>query len=410
MRLQRRESQSDAAVSGRASTIAVAIATTAVTMGLALVAGNAMAQTPIKIGHIGSFSGPVGTLGQDIYDGMMLAIEAQGGKLGGVPVQVLKEDDQFKPEVGTQLVQKLIEKENVPIITGIAGSNVMMAVYKPITEKQVFLIGSNAGPSPMAGAMCSPFFFSASWQGDGIAEVVGKYAADKGYKNVVLIAPNYQAGKDTLTGFKRFYKGEIADEIYTGLTQPDFAAELAQITAKKPDAVYAFFPGSLGINFVRQYQQAGLLKSTPLLTSGVIDGITLPALKETALGVIAGQYWAPDTDTPTSKAFVEAFEKKFNRIPSNFAAQGYDTAMLLDAAIGRVKGNISDKKAFEAALKEGTTRSTRGTLRFNNNHFPINDWHVFEAAKDAKGRVSLKTIATPLKDHQDAYHTQCPMK
>ena len=375
-----------------------------------LSATPALAQAPIKIGYVTSFSGPVGTLGQDMYDGFMLLVEQNGGKLGGVPVQILKEDDQFKPEVGTQVVQKLIEKENVPIIAGIGGSNVMMAVYKPITEKQVFLIGGNAGPSPMAGAQCSPYFFSASWQGDGIAEVVGKYATDKGYKSMVLIAPNYQAGKDTLTGFKRFYKGEVVEEIYTGLTQPDFSAEIAQIAAKKPDAVYAFFPGSLGVNFVRQYQQAGLLKTLPLLTSGVVDGITLPALKETAVGVIAGQFWAPDTDNPTSKAFVDAFEKKFNRIPSNFAAQGYDSALLLDSAIGKVKGNVGDKKAFEAALKSGTAKSVRGTLKFNNNHFPINDWYVFEVAKDGKGRVNLKTVATPLKDHQDAYHTQCTMQ
>ena len=378
--------------------------------GSCIPGGAALAQAPIKIGYMTSFSGPVGSLGQDMYDGFMLGVEQSGGKLGGVPVQILKEDDQFKPEVGSQIVQKLIEKENVPIIAGIGGSNVMMAVYRPITEKGVFLIGGNAGPSPMAGAMCSPYFFSASWQGDGIAEVMGTYANDKGYKKVVLIAPNYQAGKDTLTGFKRLYKGEIADEIYTGLTQADFAAEIAQIAATKPDAVYAFFPGSIGVNFVRQYQQAGLLKTLPLLTSGVVDGITLPALKETALGVIGGQFWGPDTDNPVSKQFVEAFEKKYSRIPSNFAAQGYDSAMLLDTAIARVKGNIADKPAFEAALKAGTTKSVRGAIKYNNNHFPINDWYAFEVAKDTKGRVSLKTVATPLKDHKDAYYSQCSMK
>ena len=370
----------------------------------------AFAQTPLKIGFLSTFSGPIGTLGQDQYDGFMLAVEQNGGKLGGVPVQILKEDDQFKPEVATQIVQKLIEKENVSIITGVAGSNVMMAVYKPITEKQVFLIGSNAGPSPMAGAQCSPYFYSASWQGDGIAEVVGKYAADKGFKKMVLIAPNYQAGKDILVGFKRFYKGEVLDEIYTPLSQPDFSAEISQIAAAKPDAVYAFFPGSLGVNFVRQYQQAGLLKTLPLLTSGIVDGTSLPALKETALGVIGGQFWAPDTDNAVSKQFVEAFEKKYNRIPSNFAAQGYDSALLLDAALAKVKGNVTDKKAFETALKAGTAKSVRGTLKYNNNHFPINDWYVFEVAKDAKGRVSLKTVATPLKDHKDAYHTLCAMQ
>jgi len=369
-----------------------------------------MAQAPLKIGFLGTFSGPIGTLGQDQYDGFMLGVEQNGGKLGGVPVQILKEDDQFKPDVATQIVQKLIEKENVPIIVGVAGSNVMMAVYKPITDKQVFLIGSNAGPSPMAGAQCSPFFFSTSWQNDGYAEVVGKYATDKGYKKMVLIGPNYQAGKDALAGFKRFYKGQVIDEIYTPLNQPDFSAEISQIASAKPDAVYAFFPGSLGVNFVRQYQQAGLLKSLPLLTSNVVDGTTMPALKETALGVIGGQFWAPDTDNPASKQFVDAFEKKYNRIPSNFAAQGYDSALLLDAALAKVKGNVSDKKALEAALKAGTNKSIRGTLKFNSNHFPINDWYVFEVAKDAKGRVNLKTLATPLKDHKDAYYTQCAMQ
>ena len=375
-----------------------------------LTASLAMAQAPIKIGFIGTLSGMAATLGQDLYDGFMLEVEQNGGKLGGVPVQILKEDDQFKPEVATQIVQKLIEKENVPIITGVAGSNVMMAVFKPITEKQVFLIGTNAGPSPMAGAQCSPFFFSTSWQNDGYAEVVGKYATDKGYKKMLLIGPNYQAGKDALAGFKRYFKGQVIDEIYTPLTQPDFSAEISQIAAAKPDAVYAFFPGSLGVNFVRQYQQAGLLRSLPLLTTGVVDGTTLPALKETALGVIGGQFWGPDTDNPVSKAFVEAFEKKYNRIPSNFAAQGYDSALLLDAAIDKVKGNLSDKKAFETALKAGTTKSIRGTLKFNNNHFPVNDWYVFEVVKDAKGRPNLKSVATPLKDHKDAYHAQCAMQ
>ena len=374
------------------------------------VAVASQAQAPIKIGFISSLSGPVGTLGQDIYDGFMLAIEENGGKLGGVPVQVLKEDDQFKPDVGSQAAQKLMEKENVSIITGVAASNVLMAIYRPITEKQVFLVGSNGGPSPLAGAQCSPYLFIPSWQVDGIAEVVGKYATDKGYKKVLLIAPNYQAGKDALTGFKRFYKGAIADEIYTGITQPDFSAEIAQIASSKPDAVYAFFPGSLGVNFVRQYQQAGLLKTLPLLTSGVVDGTTLPALKETALGVIGGQFWGPDTDNPVSRQFVEAFEKKYGRIPSNFAAQGYDSALLLDSAIAKVKGNVSDKAAFTAALQQGSAKSVRGTLKFSNNHVAINDWYVFEVARDPKGRVSLKTIATPLKNQEDAYHTQCAMK
>ena len=368
----------------------------------------AHSQAPIKIGYINSFSGPIALLGQDMYDAFMLKVEQNGGKLGGVPIEVIKQDDQLKPEVATQIAEKLIDKDKVSIITGVAASNVMMAIYKPIVEKQVFLIGANAGPSPIAGPLCSRYFFAASWQNDSWAEAAGKYANDKGYKRMVLVASNYQAGKDGINGFKKFYKGTIVDEIYPGLTQPDFSAEISQIAADSPDAVFAFVPAG-GVNFIRQYQQAGLLKKLPLLTVGMVDGTTLPTLKEAALGIQATHFWAPDTDTPTSKQFVEAFEKKYNRIPSNFAAQGYDSALLLDAAIQRVKGDITDKKAFMAALKQGLEHSVRGVLKFNNNNFPINNWYTFEVAKDAKGRVSLKTIATPLTDYQDSYHDKCPM-
>jgi branched-chain amino acid transport system substrate-binding protein len=370
-------------------------------------AAGVFAQAPIKIGFMAELSGPQGALGQDQYDAFMMVVER---KLGGVPVQIIKEDSQLKPEVATQLVDKLIEKDKVPIITGITFSNVMMAVNKKITDKEVFLIGSNAGPAPIAGAQCSPYSYVVSWQNDNQAEVVGKYATDKGYKRVIGMAPNYQAGKDFIAGFKRFYKGEVIDEIYTPLNQPDFSAELAQVAAKNPDAVYVFYPGGLGVNFIRQYKQAGLAGKVPLLSTSTADGSTLPAQKDDALGVISGTFWGPDFNNPVSMKFVEDFEKKFNRIPSQYAAQSYDAALLLDSAIAKVKGNVGDKQAFQAALKAADFKSVRGNFKFNNNNFPIQDQYVFEVAKDAKGRVSLKTIGAPLKDHKDAYYAQCPLK
>ena len=371
---------------------------------------QAGAQTPLKIGFLGTFSGPIGPIGNDQYDGFMLAVEQRGGKLGGVPVQILKEDDQFKPDVASQLVQKLIERDNVPIITGLTGSNIIMAVAAPIIEKQVFLIGTNAGPSPLAGKLCSPFQYIVSFQVDALTESVGKYAADRGYKKVFLLAPNYQAGKDMLGGFKRFYKGPVQEELYTPLNQLDFSAEISQIAASKPDAVFVFYPGALGVNFVRQYQQAGLLKTIPLLSTGTVDGTSIPALKETALGVMSGHIWAPDVDNAASRQFVEAFEAKYKRIPSNIAAQSYDGALLLDSALAKVKGNVADKPAFAAALKAADFKSVRGNFRFNNNNFPVQDMRMFEVANDAKGRVSLKTVAIPLKNHEDSYHAQCALK
>lgn len=381
----------------------------AIPVMLAVSATFAQTQAPIKIGFLATLSGPIGIAGQEQYDGFMLAVEERGGKLGGVPVDILKEDDQFKPEVATQLVTKLIERDHVPIITGISGSNVAMAVAKSVTDKGVFFISTNAGPSPLAGAGCSPNMFVASWQNDMQSESIGKYATNKGYKRIVALAPNYQAGKDYIAGFKRYYKGTVVDEIYTPVNQLDFSAEITQIASAKPDAIFAFYPGALGISFVRQYQLAGLSKTIPILSAGILEIPAVTALKDSALGALGGTFWSPDIDNPTNKHFVEAFDAKHKRIPSTWAAQGYDGALLLDSAIAKVKGNVADKDAFRAALKAADFKSVRGNFKFNNNNFPIQDMRVVEAVKDAKGRYTVRTVATPLKDHQDAFHTQCPM-
>lgn len=370
----------------------------------------AAAQTPVKIGFIGELSGPQASIGRDQYDGFMLVVERNGGKLGNVPVQVIKEDTQLKPDVANQAVRRLIEKEKVSIITGVSFSNIMMAVHKYVTDQQVFLIGSNAGPSQIAGAQCSAYQFITAWQGDQAAEVVGKYATDRQYKRVLLMAPNYQAGKDTLAGFKRHYKGQVVEEIYTQLNQLDFAAEISQVSAARPDAVFAFFPGGLGVSFAKQYAQAGLMKKVPLLSVFVADAINLPSIGDNALGMVSGSFWGPDLEVAANKRFVEDFEKKYGRIPSNYAAQSYDAAQLLDSAIAKVSGNVADKPAFMAALEAADFHSVRGSFRFNNNHFPIQDMRILEVAKDRKGRLSLKTVATPFKAVEDAYHDKCPLK
>ncbi len=370
----------------------------------------AHAQAPIKIGFMAELSGPQGALGQDQYDAFMLVVQGNGGKLGGVPVEILKEDSQLKPEVAVQLVDKLIERDKVSIITGITFSNVMMAIHKKVTDKEVFLISSNAGPSPIAGAQCSPYFFTTSWQNDQQAEVMGQYATDKGYKKVVAMAPNYQGGKDNVAGFKRYYKTPLANEIYTSLQQQDYSAELAQLQAANPDAVFVFYPGGFGVNFVKQFAQAGLKGKIPLLNASTTDGINLPAQGDAALGVLSGTFWGPDFNNPTNRKFVADFEARYKRIPSQYAAQAYDSALLLDSALAKVKGNVADKKALMAALKAADFKSLRGNFKYNTNNFPIQDLHVFEAVKDSQGRMTLKTVATPLKADKDAYSDKCPLK
>jgi branched-chain amino acid transport system substrate-binding protein len=382
----------------------------AVFVAYSMLAAATPAHAQTKIGFIGTLSGQAGVLGQDQYDGFMLGIEYSGGRLGGQLVTVLKEDDQLKPDVAVQLAQKLIEKERVPIITGITFTNVMLAVHKPITDAGVFLIGTNAGPSQIAGARCSPFFFSTAYQNDQPHGGSGQYATDKGYKHMVLMAPNYQGGKDVINGFKRYYKGEVLDEVYTQLNQQDYSAELAQLQNRNPDAIFVFYPGGMGINFIKQFQQAGLLGKYPLLSSGAIDGTNLPALGETALGVMLGTHWGPDLDNPINKKFVADFEKKYGRIPSQYAQQSYDGALLLDSAIAKVGGNILDKEKFRAALRAADFKSTRGYFAFNSNQFPIQDFYIFEAGKDEKGRVNLITRTKIFSAHKDSYYVECPMK
>ena len=382
----------------------------AVIVVYALLAAATPAHAQIKIGFIGTLSGQAGVLGQDQYDGFMLGIEHSGGRLGGQAVTVLKEDDQLKPDVAVQLAEKLIEKEHVPIITGITFTNVMLAVHKPITDAGVFLIGTNAGPSQIAGARCSPFFFSTAYQNDQPHGGSGQYATDKGYRRMVLMAPNYQGGKDVLNGFKRYYKGEILDELYTQLNQQDYSAEIAQLQTRNPDALFVFYPGGMGINFIKQFQQAGLLGKYPLLSSGAVDGTNLPALGETALGVMLGTHWGPDLGNPSNKKFVGDFEKKYRRIPSQYAQQSYDGALLLDSAIAMVGGNLSDKEKFRSALKMADFKSTRGYFAFNSNQFPIQDFYIFEVGKDDKGSVNLITRTKIFSAHKDAYYTECPLK
>ena len=375
-----------------------------------LVWGSAAQAQSVKIGFLGTMSGPAGALGQDQYDAFMLGVEHLGGKFGGATVQVVKEDDQLKPDLGVQLAQKLIEKDKVNLITGVTFSNVMMAVHKPITSAGLILVGSNAGPTPITGKGCSPLYFSTSWNNDSLHESMGQYAQDTGYKKVYLLAPNYQAGKDALSGFKRYYKGTVLDEVYTQVNQPDYSAEIAQLQAAKPDAIYVFYPGDMGVNFVKKYQQAGLLGKLPMLSTSTVDGTTLPALKDIALGAITGSPYSPDLDNPQNKKFVADFQKKYNRVPSLYAAQSYDAAMLINSALVKTGGKTDNTEALRTALKAADFKSVAGPFKFNTNQFPIRNFYRVDAAKDASGQVALVSKGIALKDHADAYYKECTIK
>jgi branched-chain amino acid transport system substrate-binding protein len=286
-----------------------------------------------------------------------------------------------------------------------------MAVAKMITDQGVFLISGNAGPSPLAGAQCLPNLFTVSWQNDQTHEAMGKYLQDKGVKRVYLMAPNYQAGKDGLTGFKRTFKGEIVAEVYTAVNQPDYAAELAQLRAAKPDAVFVFYPGGMGINFVKQYAQAGLKEQIPLYTTAfTLDQLVLQAMGDAALGLLNASFWSPDLDNPVNKRFVADFKKTYSRLPSLFAAQGYDAALLIDSAVRAVGGDLGDKEKLRAAFRKADFKSVRGDFRFNNNQFPIQDFYIRQVVKNEEGVLTNKIVAVAFKAYADAYCQDCPMK
>jgi branched-chain amino acid transport system substrate-binding protein len=364
----------------------------------------------ITLGFMTTLSGPNAIIGTEIRDGMQLGMDQLGGKVGGLAARVIIEDDQQKADVARQLADKFIKSDKVDAAIGFGFSNLMLAVYGPLTESKTVVISSNPGPSLIAGKECSPYFFSTSWQGDSWAEATGGYLQKKNQQNVYLIAPNYAAGKDVLAGLKRFYKGSVAGETYTPLSQLDFSAELAQIKATNPAAVFAFFPGGLGVQFVKQYSQAGLKDRFPLYTSYTVDNTTLPAIGEDAVGLITTTFWTPDLDNPENKKFVSAFEARYGRTPAEYAGQAYDTIMLLDGAVRAIGGKIEDKEAFLAALKKADFKSVRGNFRFNNNHFPIQDYYQGRVVKAAGGKLQIKVEDVALRDHGDAYAADCPMK
>jgi branched-chain amino acid transport system substrate-binding protein len=372
---------------------------------------NAQAADKIKVGFVSTLSGPSAALGVDIRDAFNLAVKMNGGKLGGLPAEVLVGDDQFKPDVGRQLAERYVRADKVNFLTGIVFSNIMLASVPIAFENKTIYVSPNAAPSPLAGKQCNPYFFVASWPNDAYHEAAGQHATNKGYKSAYLIAPNYQAGKDSLEGFKRYYKGKVAAETYTQLGQLDYAAEIAQIRAAKPDALYIFLPGGMGINFIKQYVGAGMSSQVPLIVPGFgSDQDIIRPVGDAMLGLFDTAHWAMDLDNAANKKFVAAFEKEYKRLPSVFAAQGYDTALLIDATVRAVKGKVEDVEATRKAMKTAKFDSVRGAFRFNKNQYPIQNYYLRVVGKDAQGRLVNKTIGTVFKDHGDAYVQDCAMK
>ncbi len=374
----------------------------------ALMTAPALAQN-VKVGLLTTLSGPSAVLGQHMRDGFNLFVKQNGGKLGPATAEVSVTDDELKPDVAVTKVRALIERDNVDFVVGPIFSNVLQAIHKPVTDSRAILISPNAGTSNFAGKQCNPNFFVTSYQNDQNHEVLGKHAQDAGYKRVFIMAPNYQAGKDSLAGFKRHFKGEVVDEVYTQLGQLDFSAELARIASLKPDAIFTFMPGGMGVNLVRQYRQAGL-QNIPFLSAFTVDESTLPAQQDAAVGFFGGANWAPNQDNPVNKAFVAAFEKEYGYVPGSYAMQAWDAAQAIDAALKATGGRTNDKDALRAALKKADFKSPRGSFRFGNNNYPVQDFYLVKVAKRPDGKFQTEIVKKVFENYVDVYAKDCEMK
>lgn len=368
------------------------------------------ATKPVKIGMVTTLSTKAGYLGEEVRDGFKLAIAQEGGKLGGVPVELLVEDDGRDPGKAKQIADRFMKRDDVKIMTGLIFSNVAIAVIPKVVRSEVLYISPNAGPSALAGKGCNKNYFNVAYQNDNLDEVVGKYVNDAGFKNVYLLAPNYPAGKDHLAGFKRYYKGAIAGEVYTKLGQSDYAPEIAALRAAKPDGVFFFLPGGMGINFIKQFSQAGLNKTIPVFGPAFsFDERLLGAVGPAALGVKNGSQWTHDLDVPANRQFVAAFREAYGRTPTLYASQGYDAARLIGSALKSVEGDVSKLDALRAALRKADFESVRGDFAFAANQHPVQNLYIREVVEDGAGGYTNKTLKTVFTAHSNAYIDACKM-
>jgi branched-chain amino acid transport system substrate-binding protein len=387
------------------------LAAAAALMAAALTAPvQAQAQEKLKIGLLTTLSGPPAALGVQQRNGFQLALKTLGNKLGGREVELLIQDDELKPDVAVGKAKAFVERDKVDFVVGPVFSNILQAMLKPVTDGGVILISPNAGTSNFAGKDCSQNLFVTSYQNDQVHEVLGKYATDKGIKSAFIMAPNYQAGKDSLAGFKRYFKGEVVDEVYVPLNQLDYSAELSKIAAASPQAIFVFLPGGMGVNFVKQFRQAGLADKITFLSAFTVDESTLPAQQDAALGFFGGANWAPDLDNPQNKAFVEAYLKEFNAVPGTYAFQAYDAALLIDSALKETGGATADKAALRAAMAKANFVSLRGKFRFNTNHYPVQDFYLVKVAKRPDGKYETEIAEKVFSDYGDPHAKDCPMK
>ncbi|WP_376095088.1 ABC transporter substrate-binding protein [Roseomonas sp. CCTCC AB2023176] len=376
-----------------------------------LVARGANAQgAPVRVGFIATLSGPSGYIGEDQRDAWNLAMQEEGGnRLGGVAVQTLLEDDAFRPATAKSISDRMLA-DGVRLFTGINWSNVLAAVVPGVLEGNAFYVSLNAGPSNYAGRNCHPNYFVVSFQNDAFHEACGLGANQVGYKRMLVMAPNYQAGRDAIAGFRRTFSGEVVGEIFTRLEQTDFSAELSRIRAARPDALYQFHPGGLGINLTKQYANAGLTRDVPMIQAVfAMDERMIAATGDAAEGLYTGGSWSSELDHAPSRRFVEAFRRAYNRTPTIYAGQAYDTAKLIGSALRAVGGDLRKAAEFRAAMRAAQFESIRTGFRMGPNQHPIQDYYLFRVERGANNELLHKPQNRIAEARGDVFAAECRM-
>lgn len=383
---------------------------------LALALPPAEGADKVRIGFVTTLTTGAGVIGRDMKDAVDLAVEHIGGKMAGLDVEVLYEDDGFRPETGKQKADKLVKSDDVDFVAGFIWSHVLLASRKSVLDAGKFLISSNAGPSQLAGKLCHENFFSTSWQNDQTPMAMGEVLNRKGVNRLYVMAPNYAAGKNMVAGVERTFGGEVVGKDMTKWgkdAQLDFSAELAKARASGADAIFVFYPGRAGPAFIKQYEQAGLVGRIPLYTVFTVDSISLPLLQKAGLKGVLGslmtQFWAPDLDFPQNHRFVSGFREKYGRYPSFYAAQSYDTVFFIRSAVEAVNGDLDDMDGMRAAMAAADYPSVRGPYSYGNNHLPIQNFYLRQVVEDEEGNWTTRVVETVYTAHQDVYAGECRM-
>ena len=390
---------------------------TSATVAVALSLGaQVLADDPVKIGFITTLTTGAASIGKDQENAVNLALEHIDNTMGGKQVELIMADDGFKPEVGKQATDKLVKQDDVDFVAGYIWSHVLLASRKSVLDAGKFLISANAGPSPVAGKLCHENFFSTSWQNDQTPMAMGETLNKQGVKSLYVMAPNYAAGKDMVAGVERTFKGEIVGKDLTKWgkdAQLDFSAELAKAKASGAEGIFVFYPGKAAGAFIKQYEQAGLKDTLPLYTVFTIDSLSLPKLKEGGMKSVLGssmtQFWSPDLDVPANKKFVADFREKYGNYPSFYAAQAYDSIMLIKSAVDAVDGNLDDMDGMRAAMQKADFPSIRGEFSYGKNHMPIQNFYARTVVEDDEGNWTTKIDQVVLENHQDVYASECSL-